>query len=170
MDGKDQQPLLSRRHMLVTGALALTGAVLAPAAAARSRQPRARTSGWRRERFAPHVGARVELRPPGGRAVAGRLVAVEDLQGVAVRHLAGSPHAYALRLRAAQALPLAGGIVAVRHPGFGALRLFVSRSTGDGRAPEYVAIVNRTVPRGAAGPPRRAAQRQAALRNRSRSA
>ena len=97
----------------------------------------------RRAALVAAAGTRVKLRPPGRAAVRGRLVAVEDLAGESVRHLAGSQHACALRLRAPRGLRLGQEIVGIRHRRFGVVRLFVTPSATTARHQGFVAIVNR---------------------------
>jgi hypothetical protein len=154
-DARDR--LLSRRRMLQVGALAVASIALpeSSAAAARRRlragpktaQParRAIRTGYRRARFEPHVGTTVKLRPPGGAALRVKLVGVEDVANVP--SLASAQDAYVLRFRGPTARPLAEGIVAVRHPRFGTLRLYISAAPADGPNRDYLAVVNRRIPR-----------------------
>lgn len=154
MNRDDGQYLLTRRGALRCGALGvaafalLDGATVAAAKTTRA-LPRVRplTKGWKRRRFEPHVGTKVKLRPAGAPAVRVRLVAVEDLAGESVRHLAGSQDAYALRFRGPRSLRVAQGTVGIRHPRFGVIRLFVTPSTTTARTQDYVAIINREIPR-----------------------
>ncbi len=147
--------LLTRRSALRHGAIAvaafalLDGATVASAKVARGRvRPRIRAirKGWRRARFEPHVGAAVRFRPDGAPAVRARLVAVEDLAGPDAR-LAGSQRAYALRFRAPRSQQIGQGMVAIRHPRFGVVRLFVTPSATGRSTQDYVAIVNRQLPK-----------------------
>jgi hypothetical protein len=152
-----QGRLLSRRRMLQVGALAVASIALpeSSAAAARRRlhagaktaQParRAIRKGYRRARFEPHVGTTVKLRPPGGAALRAKLAAVEDVAHVP--SLAGTQDAYVLRFRGPAARPLAEGIVGVRHPRFGTLRLYITALPADGANRDYLAVVNRRIPR-----------------------
>ena len=141
--------MFTRRRVLIGGmtvAIGLTLPELASAAAAKtSGAPRARTGGLKRARFEPHAGTTVKLRPAGAPAVPAQLVAVEDLAGESVRHLAGSQNAYALRFRVASSLQTLQGTVGVRHPRFGVVRLFVTPSTRTSRHQDYIAVVNRVL-------------------------
>lgn len=161
-DGEDTH-LLTRRDALRAGACALAAAtalVALPDAAAEARtRLRFATKGWRRSRFEPHVGTTVKLRPLGAPAVRVKLVAVEDLGGESVKHLAGSQHAYALRFRGPRSLVIGQATVGIRHPRFGVVRVFVTPSRAADGAPEYVAIVNRVVPRAARAARSRAVRR-----------
>ncbi len=141
--------LLTRRSALRGGALGVAAFVLLDGAATAS----ARTSralvrsrllkrGWRRARFAPHVGTKVKLRPQGGPATRAVLAGVEDLSA----GLAGAQDAYLLRFRGPGSLVLQQGTVGVRHPRFGVVELFVTPGTRTERTQEYLAIVNRRVP------------------------
>jgi hypothetical protein len=142
--------------MLQAGAVAVASIALpesSAAASARLRagakvaQParRAIRKGYRRARFEPHVGTTVKLRPPGGAARRVRLAAVEDVANSSA--LAGAQDAYVLRFRGPAARPLAEGIVAVRHPRFGTLRLYIAPLPADGPNRDYLALVNRRIPR-----------------------
>lgn len=150
----DAPLLLTRRSTLRGGALAvaaftlLDGAVVASAKATRS-LPRVRLlrTGWKRRRFEPHVGTKVKFRPAGAAPVRVRLVAVEDLAGASVAHLAGSQNAYALRFRGPRSLRVAQGTVGIRHPRFGVIRLFVTPSTTTQKTQDYIAIINRDIPK-----------------------
>jgi hypothetical protein len=156
-----QGRLLSRRRMLQVGAVAVASIALpeSSAAAARRRlnagaktaQPvrRAIRKGYRRARFEPHVGTTVKLRPPGGAALRVKLAAVEDVANSSA--LAGAQDAYVLRFRGPAARPLTEGIVAVRHPRFGTLRLYIDALPADGPNRDYLAIINRRIPRRARG-------------------
>ena len=154
MNGDDTPYLLTRRSTLRCGALGvaafalLDGATVASAKATRA-LPRVRllTKGWKRRRFEPHVGTKVKFRPAGAPAVRVRLVAVEDLAGASVEHLAVSQNAYALRFRGPRSLRVTQGTVGIRHPRFGVIRLFVTPSTVTAKTQDYVAIVNRDVPK-----------------------
>lgn len=152
----DQAVLLSRRRLLETGALAVASLTLVSSSARASARPagalataapagRFPSTGYRRSRFAPHVGTPVKLRPHGGAAVRVQLVAVEDVPHV--RGLAGASDAYVLRFRGPSAQPLAEGIVGVRHPHFGTLQLYIAPVAADGPTRDYLAAINRRIPR-----------------------
>jgi hypothetical protein len=154
VNGDEAQHLLTRRGAVRCGALGVAAFALldgATVAAAKTTHalPRVRLlrKGWKRRRFEPFVGTSVKLRPAGAAAVRVRLVAVEDLAGASVAHLAGSQDAYALRFRGPRSLRIAQGTVGIRHPRFGVIRLFVTPSTTLARTQDYVAIVNRHVPK-----------------------
>jgi hypothetical protein len=148
------QHLLTRRSALRCGGFGIAAFALLDGAAVASTKtmralPRVRllTKGWKRRRFEPHIGSKVKLRPAGSAAVRVRLVGVEDLAGASVEHLAGSQHAYVLRFRGPASLRVAQGTVGIRHPRFGVLRLFVTPSTRTAWTQDYVAVVNRHVPK-----------------------
>jgi hypothetical protein len=155
----EQDGLLSRRRLLETGALAIAGVALlgtdafaAPqryAVGAGSAAPSAHDlrDGYRRSRFEPHVGTTAQLRAPGAAAVLVQLAAVEDV--AQVRGLAGAQDAYVLRFRGPAAQPLAEGIVGVRHEHFGALRLHIVPGLAVGTTQDYIAAINRRIPRDA---------------------
>lgn len=153
----DQDGLLTRRRLLATGAVAAASLTLLEADAlakpyraavkTTARLPRYATKGWRRSRFAPHVGTPVELRPRGGAAVRGTLVAIEDVPYV--KGLAGDQDAYTLRFRGPAAPLLPEGIVGVRHERFGAIELYVTPAPSGGLGQDYLAVINRRVPRSA---------------------
>jgi hypothetical protein len=153
---EDQEMLLSRRRLLATGAIAAAGVMLPQASAsattpagASKAKPLARYSrtGYRRSRFAPHVGGSIELRPRSGAAVRGTLLAVEDVPYVA--SLAGHEDVYTLRFRG-PARPVAPeGIMAIRHKAFGVVELYVSAVPSAAGVQDYLAAINRHVPRGA---------------------
>jgi hypothetical protein len=152
-NGDDTQYQLTRRSALRSGGLGIAAFALldgATVASAKTMEalPRVRllTKGWKRKRFAPHIGTKVKFRAAGSPPVRVRLVAVEDLAGASVKHLAGSQDAYALRFRGPASLRVAQGTVGIRHPHFGVLRLFVTPSTRTARTQDYVAIVNRYMP------------------------
>lgn len=159
MTGENTPHLLTRRSTLRCGALGvaalalLDGATVASAKTTRA-LPRVRLlkKGWKRRRFEPHVGTKVKFRAAGAPPVRVRLVAVEDLAGESVKHLAGSQNAYALRFRGPRSLRVAQGTVGIRHPRFGVIRLFVVPSTTTARTQDYVAIINRDVPKTHKGP------------------
>jgi len=139
-----ESPQLTRRNLLVTGGTTLAGVFLTDlgtAAAARARPIR---RGYRRARFAPHVGDRVTLTAPGGPPVRGRLVAVEN---VPRRKLAGSQRAYVLRFRVSPKARFSQRITTVRHPRFGKVKLLMVEGRSTRKGQEYVATVNRVVPR-----------------------
>jgi hypothetical protein len=149
----ESKHLLTRRSALRCGALGVAAyALLDGVAVAASKTtrvlPRVRLlkTGWKRRRFAPHVGTSVKFRAPGAPAVRVRLVGVENLAGESVKHLAGSQDAFVLRFRGPRSLRVAQGTVGVRHPRFGVIRLFVTPSSTTARTQDYVAIVNRVVP------------------------
>ena len=161
----DHEGLLTRRRLLETGAVAVATVTLldSPAfaaaqrleATAKSAGPAARFTrkGYRRSRFTPHVGTTVKLRPHGGAAVRVQLAAVEDVAHV--KGLAGAPDAYLLRFRGPASQPIGAGIVGVRHRHFGTLQLYISPSPPDGETQDYLAAINRRIPRrerGAARP------------------
>jgi hypothetical protein len=161
----DRAVLLSRRRLLETGAIALASATLlnTPAFAAterlattaKSAGPRRRLirKGYRRARFSPHVGTTVKLRPHGGAAVRMQLAAVEDVPHV--KGLAGASDAYVLRFRGPSSQPLPEGIVGVRHRHFGTLQLYVTPIAPDGPNQDYLAAINRRIPRRERVAPRR---------------
>jgi hypothetical protein len=144
LDEEGAQQLLTRRRV-VCGIAATVGATLLGFGSVASAKPGYLTKGFSRARFAPHVGTAVELRPAGGPAVRAKLVAVEDLAGESVRHLAGSQNAYALRFRVPSSLQIGHGMVGVRHPRFGVVGLFVTRSTSMPHHQDYIAVVNRVL-------------------------
>ena len=139
--------LLTRRRVLVAGISAAVGATLLDFGAVASAKPpaklRFRRKGFKRARFAPHVGTKVKLRPAGEPAIRVRLVGVEDLAGESVRHLAGSQDAYRLRFRGPPSLQLEQSTVGIRHPRFGVVRLFVTPSTSAPGFQDYLAVINR---------------------------
>lgn len=145
--------LLSRRRLLRTAAVAVAGMTLLDASAFGSSQRGAAATktaqpvrtGYRRSRFGPHVGTTLKLRPQGGAAVRARLVGVEDVANVS--GLAGAQDAYVLRFRGPALPRLPEGIVGVRHPRFGTLPLFVTPVPADGPHQDYVAAINRRIPR-----------------------
>jgi hypothetical protein len=154
VNGDDEQYLLTRRGALRCGALGAAAFVLLDGATIASAQttrplPRVRLlkKGWKRRRFEPHIGTKVKFRPAGAPAVRVQLAGVEDLVGASVGHLAASQDAYMLRFRGPRSLRLAQGTVGVRHPRFGVIRLFVTPSTTTATTQDYVAIVNRHVPK-----------------------
>ena len=153
-NGDDMQHLLTRRSALRCGGLGIAALALLDGATVASAKtmdalPRVRllTKGWKRKRFEPHIGTKVKLRPARSAPVRVRLVAVEDLDGASVKHLAGSQNAYLLRFRGPASLRMPQGTVGIRHPRFGVIRLFVTPSTRTARTQDYVAIVNRHVPK-----------------------
>jgi hypothetical protein len=147
-DGEATLRLVTRRRVLA-GAVAATICATVPnlgsAAAANAPSSRLLTRGLTRARFAPHAGTSVTLRAAGAPAVPATLVGVEDLAGDAVRHLAGSPDAYALRVRVRSSSQLLGGTVGIRHPRFGAVALFVTPSSRTARYQDYIAVINRVL-------------------------
>ena len=52
-----------------------------------------------------------------------------------------------LRFRGPAAQPLPEGIVGVRHKDFGTLQLYISRPPADGPNQDYLASINRRIPR-----------------------
>lgn len=102
----------------------------------------------RRSRFTPYVGQRVTLTPHRGSRLLGKLVAVEDLPTAS---LAGSEHAYALRFRARTTPGLQREITSVQHPNFGTVKLLMSEGGAVDGGQDYLAVVNRVVPRTARG-------------------
>ena len=157
----DPAALLSRRLLLETGALAVASLTLLNSSALASARPADATAttaqpagpfsrkGYRRSRFEPHVGTTVKLRPHGGAAVRVQLAAIEDVAHVA--GLAGASDAYVLRFRGPSAQPLAEGIAGVRHPHFGTLQLYIVPVAADGATRDYLAAINRRIPRDARG-------------------
>ena len=154
-----QEGLLTRRRLLEAGAIGLAGTTLLGADAFAAAPggmkagpkrsagtPRFTRKGYRRARFAPHVGSTVKLRPHGGTAVRVQLAAVEDVAHV--KGLKGAQDAYVLRFRGPAATPLPEGIVGVRHKHFGTLQLYIVPGRIDGKSREYVAAINRRIPRG----------------------
>ena len=151
-----QDGLLTRRRVLQTGAVLVASAALPDAAFGAAKAPRmgAKTTGaavrhlrkgYRRRRFAPHVGTSVKLRPHGGGAQRVQLAGVEDVPNVT--GLKGATDAYVLRFRGPAAQPLPEGIVGVRHKDFGTLQLYISRPPADGANQDYLASINRRIPR-----------------------
>jgi len=159
----DQDGLLTRRRLLATGAVAAASYTLlgssasakASTAGGQGAKAVARFSrrGYGRSRFAPHVGTPVTLRPRGGAAVRGTLAGIEDVPWV--KSLAGDEDVYTLCFRTAAATPLAEGVAAIRHTDFGAIELYLTPTGAFGAGQDYLAVVNRRVPRSA----RRAAGR-----------
>jgi hypothetical protein len=156
-DGQDG--LLSRRRLLEAGAIGFAGTALlgadAFAAAPRGLTMGAKRTGpavrytrkgYRRSRFSPHVGDTVKLRPHGGAAVRARLAAVEDVAHV--QGLKGAQDAYILRFKGPAGSPLPEGIVGVRHKRFGTLQLYITPGRVEGDERDYVAAINRRIPRG----------------------
>jgi hypothetical protein len=154
---EDQEGLLTRRRLLATGAAAAASVTLLDTnasaktymAAAKQAKPAARyaRTGYRRKRFAPHVGAPVKLRPRGGAAVRGTLVAIEDVPNV--RSLAGDQDAYSLLLRGPAAPLLPEGIIGIRNNHFGVIELYVTPVPSPLGVQDYLATINRRVPRNA---------------------
>ena len=151
-----QDGLLTRRRVLQTGAALVASAALPDVAFGAEGAPRigAKTAGtgarhlrkgYRRRRFAPHVGTSVKLRPHGGAAQRVQLAGVEDVPNVA--GLKGASDAYVLRFRGPAAQTLPEGIVGVRHKHFGTLQLYISRPPADGPNQDYLAAINRRIPR-----------------------
>jgi hypothetical protein len=152
----DQDGLLTRRRLLATGAVAAASYTLLDASASATVRmaekrpkpvPSFTRAGYRRSRFAPHVGTPVTLRARGGAAVRGTLAGVEDVPNV--KSLAGDEDAYTLRFRAPAVAPLAEGIVAIRHNHFGVIELYMTHGLPFGTSQDYLAVVNRRVPRSA---------------------
>jgi hypothetical protein len=153
----DHEALLTRRRLLATGAAAAVSVTLLDTnasaktymAAAKQAKPARRyaRSGYRRSRFAPHVGGPVKLRPRGGAAVRGTLVAIEDVPYV--RSLAGHQDVYTLRLRGPAAPLLPEGIVGIRNQHFGVIELYVTPAPSPAGVQDYLATINRHVPRSA---------------------
>ncbi|MDX6676859.1 MAG: hypothetical protein QOE31_911 [Solirubrobacteraceae bacterium] len=154
----DHAGLLSRRRLLETGAVAAASLTLLDSSAFASVQRLSATpkttdpaplsytrKGYRRSRFAPHVGTTVKLRPHGAAAVRAQLAAVEDVAHV--KGLAGASDAYVLRFRGPSSQPLAEGIVGVRHRDFGTLQLYITPTAPDGPNQDYLAAINRRIPR-----------------------
>jgi hypothetical protein len=104
-------------------------------------------TGYRRSRFSPHVGTAVKLRPRGGMAVRGTLAGIEDVPFI--KSLAGDQDAYSLRLRGPAAPVLPEGIIGIRHKHFGVVELYVTPGLSDGLSQDYLAVINRRVPRNA---------------------
>jgi len=153
----DEVGLLTRRRLLATGAAAVvSGTLLDTTASAKSYAagakkakplPRYVRTGYRRSRFAPHVGAPVKLRPRGGLATRGTLVAIEDVPYVA--SLAGHQDVYTLRLRGPAAPLLPEGIIGIRNNHFGVIELYVTTVPSPAGVQDYLATINRHVPRSA---------------------
>ena len=153
----DHEGLLTRRRLLETGAVAVATVTLLDStafAAAQHLETTAKTTGpaarftrkgYRRSRFTPHVGTPVKLRPHGGAAVRMELAGVEDVAHV--KGLAGAADAYVLRFRGPASQPIGEGIVGVRHRHFGTLQLYVSPSAPAGATQDYLAAINRRIPR-----------------------
>lgn len=142
--------------MLQAGAVLVAGAALPSTSAFASATPdatakvaaqakRVLRKGYRRRRFAPHVGTSVKLRPHGGAAVRLKLAAVEDVPHV--KGLEGASDAYILRFRGPATQRLPEGIVGVRHKHFGTLQLYITPTPPDGAQQDYLAAINRRVPR-----------------------
>lgn len=153
----EQDGLLTRRRLLEAGAVATAAMALLGSDALASTKPRDvrsgtvkpprrySTTGYERSRFEPHAGTGVELRAPGGAAIQALLVAVEDVAFVA--GLAGAQDAYTLRFRAPAATLLAEGVVGVRHKDFGTLQLHLVPGLVNGPDRDYLAAINRRIPR-----------------------
>ncbi|MEY2441226.1 MAG: hypothetical protein QOJ46_652 [bacterium] len=159
----EQDTLLSRRRLLAAGAVAAAGVVLPETNAsakglfARARPaklPRYSRTGYRRARFTPHVGTPVKLRPRGGLAVRGTLASIEDVPYV--KGLVGDQDAYSLRFRGPATPVLPEGIAGIRHKHFGVVELYVTPLPSDGVSQDYLAVINRRVPRNARHASRRA--------------
>jgi hypothetical protein len=154
---EDQQTLLTRRRLIATGAVMAAGAMVpqanasakARAAAAKQAEPPARytRAGYRRARFAPHVGQPVALRPRGGAAVAATLAAIHDVPYV--KGLAGDQDAYTLCFRGPATPLLPEGVVAIVNERFGAVELYIAPVASAAGAQDYLAVINRRVPRSA---------------------
>ncbi len=154
---EDRETLLTRRRLLATGAVAVAAATLpATSAPAKARAatatkakplPRYTRTGYRRSRFAPHVGTPAQLRSRGAAPVSAQLMSVEDVPYV--KGLAGDPDVYTLRFRGPAVPLLAEGIVGIGHKHFGTLELYVTPVPTAGGARDYLAVVNRRVPRSA---------------------
>jgi hypothetical protein len=155
----EEDGLLSRRRLLETGALGAAGLALlgadafaaprrfATAAAQSANAVPPVREGYRRSRFEPHVGTTAQLRAPGSPAVLVQLAAVEDV--AQVEGLAGAQDAYVLRFRGPAAQPLGEGMVTVRHRRFGTLRLHVAPAVAGATTQDYLAAINRRIPRDA---------------------
>ncbi len=154
---EDQETLLTRRRVLVAGAVIVASAALPQAGASantyaagtKKAKPLARyaRTGYRRSRFAPHVGGPVKLRPRGGAAVRATLLAIEDVPYV--RSLAGHEDVYTLRFRGPAAPVVPAGIMGIRHKHFGVVELYVTAASAGPGTQDYVAVINRHVPRSA---------------------
>lgn len=152
-----QDTLLTRRRLLATGAIVVAGVALPETSASAQglfasakqakRLPRYARKGYRRARFTPHVGTPVKLRPRGGAAVRGTLAGIEDVPYV--KGLVGDQDAYSLRFRAAATPLLPEGIAGIRHKYFGVVELYVTPLPSDGLSQDYLAVINRRVPRSA---------------------
>jgi hypothetical protein len=160
----EQDRLLTRRRLLAAGAVVVAGVAL-PATSASAKSlatgakapkplPRYPTTGYRRSRFSPHVGTAVELLPAGGPAVGGTLADVLDVPYI--KGLAGDEDTYTLRFRGPAASPLAEGMVGVRHQRFGVIQLYITPAAAGELTRDYLAVINRRVPRNARRAPRRA--------------
>jgi hypothetical protein len=139
----DDSTGISRRTLLQAGGAAVVGAVFADfgAIASASTGP----VSLKRSRFVPYIGQRVHLTPHRGARVVGTLVAVED---VPAKSLAGSEHAYVLRFRATTTPRMRREITSVQHPKFGSVQLLMTEGGAVGGRQDYLAVVNRVIPRG----------------------
>jgi hypothetical protein len=153
---EDQETLLTRRRLLAAGAVMVASAALPESASAKrytaglkKAKPLKRYTrkGLRRSRFDPHIGTRVQLRGPGGAVVPGKLAGVEDVPYV--KGLAGDQDAYTLRFRGPVTPRLPEGIASIRSTRFGMVALYVTAVPTDGLSQDYLAVVNRRVPRSA---------------------
>ena len=153
---EDPETLLTRRRLLAAGAVVVAGATLPASAFAKTSASGTKTAtspvryarqGYRRARFAPHIGGSVKLRPRGGGAVRATLLAIEDVPYVA--SLAGHEDVYTLRFRAPAAPALPRGIMGIRNKHFGVVELYVTPAATGGGTQDYVAVINRHVPAGA---------------------
>ncbi len=154
---EDQKTLLTRRRLLATSAFVAAGVMVpqtnasakARAAAARRAEPLARytRAGYRRARFDPHVGQPVALRPRGGAAVAGTLAAIHDVPYI--KGLAGDQDVYTLCFRGPATPLLPEGVVAIDNKHFGVVELYIAPVASAAGAQDYLAVINRRVPRNA---------------------
>lgn len=161
---EDPETLLTRRRLLAAGAVMAASVTLPasasakPSAAAAKAKPLVRYTreGYRRARFSPHVGAPVELCLGSGAAVRATLLAIEDV--AYVKSLKGHQDVYTLIFRGPAAPVLAAGVMGIRHKDFGVVELYVAPGAARAGAQDYVAVVNRHLPRSAARRAPRAAR------------
>jgi hypothetical protein len=136
-------PPMTRRHLLGWGASAAVIASLPPLVAA----PAAvgRTSWLQRATYARHLGEWFRAELGGGRTVALRLMAVEDLVGTTPSgtSLAGRDDAFLLVLRGPDAPRLTQGVRQLRHVALGSGGLFLVPEARRSNETTYAVVVNR---------------------------